>query len=147
MVSYVTTQVLPNVTNVTNVTEESTLINTTHDYYFDSIDDNRFLLPWWQQTIFTFAFILILLVSAVGNLIVIWIVLAHKNMRTVTNYFIVNLAVADFLISILNLPWTFFFLLYQDWWFGPHFCRFCLFIAPCSISASVLTFMAIAIDR
>ena len=143
MVSHVT-EVILNATSVTNVTEVNSVTNRTHDVY---LDENRFLLPWWQQTIFMFAFLLILLVSAVGNLIVIWIVLAHKNMRTVTNYFIVNLAVADFLISILNLPWTFFFLLYQDWWFGPHFCRFTLFIAPCSISASVLTFMAIAIDR
>ena len=139
MVSHVT-DVIINATSVINVTEVNPVMNQTYD-------DNRFLLPWWQQTIFIFAFIVILLVAACGNLIVIWIVLAHKRMRTVTNYFIVNLAVADFLISILNMPWTFFFLLYQDWWFGPHFCRFCLFISPCSISASVLTFMAIAIDR
>lgn len=29
-------------------------------------------------------------VATVGNLVVIWIVLAHKRMRTVTNYFIGN---------------------------------------------------------
>lgn len=139
MVSFVTDLII-NTTDVINVTELNQSINQTHE-------DNRFLLPWWQQTIFIFAFIIIVLVSACGNLIVIWIVLAHKRMRTVTNYFIVNLAVADFLISILNMPWTFFFLLYQDWWLGAVFCRFCLFISPCSISASVLTFMAIAIDR
>lgn len=139
MVSFVTV-LSYNATDHTNVTVETPTTNQTHE-------DNRFLLPWWQQTIFIFAFIVILLVAACGNLIVIWIVLAHKRMRTVTNYFIVNLAVADFLISVLNMIWTFFFLLYQDWWFGAIFCRFCLFISPCSISASVLTFMAIAIDR
>ena len=129
-----------NVTEVTNVSSVTPAMNQTYD-------DNPFFLPWWQQTIFIFAFVVILLVASCGNVIVIWIVLAHKRMRTVMNYFIVNLAVADFLISVLNMIWTFPYLLYQDWWFGAFFCRFCLFIAPCSISASVLTFMAIAIDR
>nr|KAG5690705.1 hypothetical protein BaRGS_005068 [Batillaria attramentaria] len=86
-------------------------------------------------------------VAAGGNLIVIWIVLAHKRMRTVTNYFLVNLAVADVLISLLNTPFNFLFNLYQDWWFDRGYCKFSFFIAPCAISASVLTFMAIAIDR
>ncbi|KAH3871656.1 tachykinin-like peptides receptor 99D [Dreissena polymorpha] len=121
-------------TNVTSTTQESA-------------DPYQFLLPWWQQTIFFVAFAAILLISAGGNLVVIWIVLAHKRMRTVTNYFLVNLALADFLISQLNLPFTFLYLLYQDWWFGTFFCKLSCFISPCTISASVLTFMAIAVDR
>lgn len=110
-------------------------------------NDDQFLLPWWQQTVFFLALISILIIASGGNLIAIWIVLAHKRMRTVTNYFLVNLAIADFLISVLNMPFTFLFLMYQDWWFGTFFCKFSCFISPCTISVSVLTFMAIAIDR
>lgn len=106
-----------------------------------------FLLPWWQQTVFSLAFVAILIVASGGNLIVVWIVLAHKRMRTVTNYFLVNLAIADFLISVLNMPFTFIYLLYQNWWFGAFFCKFTVFISTCTISVSVLTFMAIAMDR
>ncbi|KAL4240924.1 Substance-K receptor [Mactra antiquata] len=106
-----------------------------------------FLLPWWQQAIFFFAFAAILIVAAGGNLIVVWIVLAHKRMRTVTNYFLVNLAIADFLISVLNMPFTIIYLIYQNWWFGTFFCKCALFISTCTISVSVLTFMAIAMDR
>lgn len=108
---------------------------------------DAFRLPWWQQTIFYAAFLVITVISAGGNLIVIWIVLAHKPMRSVTNYFLVNLAIADFLISILNMPFTVIFSMYQNWWFGNFFCIVSLFISPCTISVSVLTFMAIAIDR
>lgn len=107
----------------------------------------QFLLPWWQQTIFYAAFVVIFLVSAGGNLIVIWIVLAHKRMRTVTNYFLVNLAIADFLIAIFNMTFTFMFSMYQNWWFGNAFCKISTFIFTSTISSSVLTFMAIAIDR
>ncbi|KAH3871652.1 hypothetical protein DPMN_034861 [Dreissena polymorpha] len=124
----------------------STTMNVT-EMTREPEDPYQFVLPWWQQTIFYFAFAAILLISAGGNLVVVWIVLAHKRMRTVTNYFLVNLALADFLISQLNLPFTFQYLLYQDWWFGIFFCKLSCFISPCTISASVLTFMAIAVDR
>lgn len=125
---------LPATTNVTAGTNQSDL-------------GDHYSMPWWQQTVFFLAMISILIIASGGNLIVIWIVLAHKRMRTVTNYFLVNLAIADFLISILNMPFTFLFLMYQDWWFGTFFCKFSCFISPCTISVSVLTFMAIAIDR
>ena len=107
----------------------------------------NFTLPWWQQLFFYIIFVAMFVVAAGGNIIVIWIVLAHKRMRTVTNYFLVNLAVADVMISLLNTPFNFVFNLYQDWWFDRIYCKFCFFISPCAISASVLTFMAIAIDR
>lgn len=110
-------------------------------------DENRFILPWWQQLLFISAFAPMIIAAAGGNIIVIWIVLAHKRMRTVTNYFLVNLAVADALISIFNTCFTLSFLLYQNWWYGEAYCKFSRFISDCTISASVFTFMAIAIDR
>lgn len=106
-----------------------------------------FILPWWQQFFFITVYAVMFLVATGGNVIVVWIVLAHKRMRTVTNYFLVNLAVADTLISLLNTLFTFTFIMYQDWWYGEPFCKFTNFISICAITASVLTFMAIAIDR
>lgn len=109
--------------------------------------ENPFVMPWWQQAIFITAFIILFLMATVGNLVVIWIVLAHKRMRTVTNYFLVNLAVADGLISVLNTLFTSTFLMYQDWWYGEIWCKFTTFISVCTVTASVLTLMAISIDR
>lgn len=137
---------LTSAVNTDNMTTLTFVNNVTAEYN-QSDSENHFLLPWWQQSIFFLALVAILAVASGGNLIVIWIVLAHKRMRTVTNYFLVNLAIADFLISVLNMPFTFMFLVYQDWWFGTFFCKFSCFISPCTISVSVLTFMAIAIDR
>ncbi|VDI02049.1 tachykinin receptor 3 [Mytilus galloprovincialis] len=111
------------------------------------MEENIFVMPWWQQGLFITAFVILFLVATVGNLIVIWIVLAHKRMRTVTNYFLVNLAVADALISVLNTLFTSTFLMYQDWWYGLAWCKFTTFISVCTVAASVLTLMAIAIDR
>lgn len=105
------------------------------------------ILPLWQRILFITLYVAMFLIATGGNMIVIWIVMAHKRMRTVTNYFLVNLAVADTLISLLNTPFTSSFLLYQDWWYGELYCKFTIFISVCTICASVLTFMAIAIDR
>jgi hypothetical protein len=105
------------------------------------------LMPVWQQVVFIVAYVVMIVVAAGGNLAVIWIVMAHKRMRTFTNYFLVNLAVADTLISLFNTAFVSTFLIYQDWWYGEAYCKFCNFISVCTLAASVLTFMSIAIDR
>ena len=44
-------------------------------------------------------------VGLTGNFLVIWVVLTDKKMRnSVTNLFIVNLAIADFLIMLFGIP-------------------------------------------
>ena len=50
---------------------------------------NQFILPWWRTLLWTMLFAVMVVVSTGGNLIVIWIVLADRRMRTVTNYFLV----------------------------------------------------------
>ena len=109
--------------------------------------ENPWILAWYLQVIYIIIFVVTVVISAGGNIIVIWIVVAHRRMRTVTNYFLVNLAVADALISILNTLFNFVYMLHNHWPFGKHYCKFTQFIAPCTISASVFTFMAIAVDR
>lgn len=69
-----------------NVTELE--LNAT----FEPTEDPRldqFVLPWWRVLIWTILFAVIVVVSTGGNLIVIYIVLADRRMRTVTNYFLV----------------------------------------------------------
>ena len=57
-------------------------------------------------TIFVASYLLIFLVCMVGNGVVCFIVLRSKNMRTVTNLFILNLAVSDLLVGIFCMPTT-----------------------------------------
>lgn len=44
------------------------------------------------------------LLSVIGNTLVIWIVFSTKQMQTVTNLFIANLAMADVIISVFAIP-------------------------------------------
>lgn len=56
--------------------------------------------------IFIVSYLLIFVVCMVGNGVVCFIVLRSKNMWTVTNLFILNLAVSDLLVGIFCMPTT-----------------------------------------
>lgn len=55
---------------------------------------------------FIVSYLLIFLVCMLGNGVVCFIVLRSKHMRTVTNLFILNLAVSDLLVGIFCMPTT-----------------------------------------
>lgn len=52
------------------------------------------------------AYVIVFIVGLIGNSFVIAVVLRSPRMRTVTNYFIVNLAIADILVIVFCLPAT-----------------------------------------
>lgn len=56
--------------------------------------------------VYCVAYIFVFIVGLVGNSFVIAVVLRSPRMRTVTNFFIVNLAVADILVIVFCLPAT-----------------------------------------
>ncbi|XP_055584700.1 tachykinin-like peptides receptor 86C [Uranotaenia lowii] len=104
-------------------------------------------LPWQQKMAWGVVFGAMLLVAITGNSIVLWIVLAHRRMRTVTNYFLLNLSVADLLMSSLNCSFNFIFMLNSDWPFGAVYCTINNFMANMSVASSVFTLVAISLDR
>ena len=53
-----------------------------------------------------FVYGLIFVIALIGNSLVICVVCKNPGMRNVTNVFIVNLAVADILVTLLCMPLT-----------------------------------------
>ncbi|XP_063703938.1 tachykinin-like peptides receptor 99D [Culicoides brevitarsis] len=127
-----------------NTTTEQIDVTTQNSSELNNIS---FVLPIWRQILWSILFTGMVVVATVGNLVVIWIVLAHKRMRTVTNYFIVNLSIADAMVSTLNVTFNYVYMLNSDWPFGTLYCKISQFVAILSIAASVFTLMAISIDR
>ncbi|KAJ9579513.1 hypothetical protein L9F63_004832, partial [Diploptera punctata] len=74
-------------------------------------------------------------------------VAAHRRMRTVTNYFLVNLSISDLLMSLLNCTFNFIFMINSDWPFGAFYCTVNNFVANVTVAASVFTLVAISMDR
>lgn len=59
-----------------------------------------------MTAVYCVAYLLVFAVGLVGNCFVIAVVFRSPRMRTVTNFFIVNLAVADILVIVFCLPAT-----------------------------------------
>ncbi|XP_051543376.1 neuropeptide FF receptor 2-like [Myxocyprinus asiaticus] len=97
--------------------------------------------------IFIMSYLLIFLVCMVGNGVVCFIVLRSKNMRTVTNLFILNLAISDLLVGIFCMPTTLLDNIITGWPFGSMVCKMSGMVQGISVSASVFTLVAIAVDR
>ncbi|CAH2981915.1 unnamed protein product [Chilo suppressalis] len=59
-----------------------------------------------MTAVYCVAYLLVFVVGLIGNCFVIAVVYRSPRMRTVTNFFIVNLAVADILVIVFCLPAT-----------------------------------------
>uniref|UniRef100_A0A1A9VF93 G-protein coupled receptors family 1 profile domain-containing protein n=1 Tax=Glossina austeni TaxID=7395 RepID=A0A1A9VF93_GLOAU len=90
---------------------------------------------------------LISILAIIGNCLVIWIVATAKQMHTVTNMYIANLAFADVIIAVFCIPFQFQAALLQCWNLPQFMCAFCPFVQAVSVNVSVFTLTAIAVDR
>uniref|UniRef100_A0A8C6UZG3 Alpha-1A adrenergic receptor n=1 Tax=Neogobius melanostomus TaxID=47308 RepID=A0A8C6UZG3_9GOBI len=89
----------------------------------------------------------LILFAVVGNILVILSVVCHRNLRTVTNYFIVNLAVADLLISSIVLPFSAIMEILDRWVFGRVFCNIWAAVDVLCCTASIMSLCVISVDR
>lgn len=118
----------------------SSLINTCEK---NKLDDTTY----FQTTVYML-YILIFVIALFGNGVVCYIVLSTTRMKTVTNYFIVNLAVGDILMSLFCVPFSFVsILLLQYWPFGSVLCHLVNYSQAVSVLVSAYTLVAISIDR
>ncbi|CAB1432318.1 unnamed protein product [Pleuronectes platessa] len=108
---------------------------------------NQFVQPPWRVALWSIAYSVVLAVAVFGNLIVIWIILAHKRMRTVTNYFLLNLAFSDASMAAFNTLINFIYAAHGEWYFGEAYCKFHNFFPVTSVFASIYSMTAIAVDR
>lgn len=60
-----------------------------------------------ERLFWVLIFSIMVLVAAGGNTIVVYIVSTNKEMKSVTNYFLVNLSLADTMVSTLNVIFNF----------------------------------------
>ncbi|XP_030057666.1 substance-P receptor [Microcaecilia unicolor] len=138
--------------NIINPEMDSTTVAAFNGSFNRSLNDtegaaNQFVQPGWQIALWAVAYSFIVLVSVVGNIIVIWIILAHKRMRTVTNYFLVNLAFAEASMAAFNTVVNFTYAIHNDWYYGLGYCKFHNFFPISAVFASIYSMTAIALDR
>ena len=98
-------------------------------------------------------FSIILLISLVGNTLIIVIVYKRKELRKTTNYFIVNMAVSDFIYPLTSIPITLAQIASssQQWPIGGKAglvsCKAITFLRRASSTVSIGSLVCIALDR
>lgn len=99
------------------------------------------------QTIVYSMYGTIFILALMGNIFVCYMVLSSPRMRTVTNYFIMNLAVGDIMITLICVPFTPISLLKQYWPFPSYWCPIANYSMALSVFVSAYTLVAISIDK
>ncbi|ESO09429.1 hypothetical protein HELRODRAFT_120633, partial [Helobdella robusta] len=98
-------------------------------------------------TISTIAYSIIFVLALVNNIIVLTVVQKFPPMKSVTNYFIANLASADLFVTFLVLPFTLLSNILTEWHFGWFLCKVIPYMQAVSILISINTLSAVAIER
>uniref|UniRef100_A0A1B6EG77 G-protein coupled receptors family 1 profile domain-containing protein n=1 Tax=Clastoptera arizonana TaxID=38151 RepID=A0A1B6EG77_9HEMI len=83
----------------------------------------------------------------VGNCLVIAAVYMSSKLRSVTNLFIVSLAVADLMVGVAVLPFSATWSVFKVWIFGDLWCSVWLAVDVWMCTASILNLCAISLDR
>lgn len=116
----------------------------------ESPEGNGTTLPFALdvQAVGVGVFLAVFILSAiVGNILVILSVACNRHLQTVTNYFIVNLAIADLLLSTTVLPFSATLEVLGFWVFGRIFCNIWAAVDVLCCSASIMSLCIISVDR
>ncbi|XP_071943803.1 melanopsin-like [Antedon mediterranea] len=122
--------------------------NETGDFVSSTINPSPVSWSRGELIFQVFCLSLIMVIGIIGNGLVIVSVIISRQLRTVTNVYVVNLAVTD-LLTVLNMPWTIVAMLSdRNGW--PLVDWLCVFTAGCLIvcvASSIYTLAMIAISR
>ncbi|XP_076101251.1 LOW QUALITY PROTEIN: neuropeptide Y receptor type 2-like [Mytilus galloprovincialis] len=129
---------MENITNITN--------NFIKRYEKDSSSEQLMQNPVLLVT-YIVLYCVIFILGVSGNCLVVFVVVCKKEMRTVINIFITNLAVSDILLCLLAVPFTPISYYLQSWVFGEFFCHLLSMTLAICVYVSTLTSTIIAVIR
>ena len=100
------------------------------------------------KLLFVVLYLVIIVLGFCGNVLVIVVVAVHRQLRTVTNMFIVSLAVSDALIAAFNMPFQLDqYIANFEWKMGEPMCKISRYLQGVVIVCSIQTLTGIAVDR
>ncbi|XP_061830098.1 somatostatin receptor type 5-like [Nerophis lumbriciformis] len=128
--------------------DNMTLINTEDEAYATgysaNMTDMSELMPFGMVTAVVYGIVFI--VGLLGNTLAIFVVIRYSKMKTVTNMYILNLALADELY-ILGIPFLATNSVLSYWPYGDFFCKVCMTADAMSQFTSTFCLTVMSIDR
>ncbi|XP_078413701.1 somatostatin receptor type 1-like [Cetorhinus maximus] len=99
-----------------------------------------------RMVVIQFIYAIVCLIGLVGNSMVIFVILRYGKMKTATNIYILNLAIADELF-MLSVPFLSASAALQRWPFGSLMCRTVLSVDGINQFTSVFCLTVLSVDR
>ncbi|XP_042317417.1 histamine H3 receptor [Sceloporus undulatus] len=90
---------------------------------------------------------LLIVATVVGNALVMLAFVVDSSLRTQNNYFLLNLAISDFLVGAFCIPLYVPYVLTGRWTFGRSFCKLWLVVDYLLCTTSVFNIVLISYDR
>lgn len=114
--------------------------NTSMDYrdYDQEPDASKIIIPS--------IYALVCCVGLTGNAMVIYVILKYAKMKTATNIYILNLAIADELF-MLSVPFLATSAAVRHWPFGSLMCRLVLSVDGINMFTSIFCLTVLSVDR
>uniref|UniRef100_A0A8C3KMP4 Gastrin/cholecystokinin type B receptor n=1 Tax=Calidris pygmaea TaxID=425635 RepID=A0A8C3KMP4_9CHAR len=103
--------------------------------------------PHLDLTVRVLLYALIFLLSVCGNGLVVAVLLLNRRLRTVTNSFLLSLALSDLLLALCCMPFTLLPNLMGTFVFGEAVCKLMAYLMGVSVSVSTFSLVAIATER
>ncbi|ELU17570.1 hypothetical protein CAPTEDRAFT_62906, partial [Capitella teleta] len=103
--------------------------------------------PVWEAGVKIASYMVIIVMALIGNLLVLVTVARTRRLHTTTNFYIVNLAVSDLLVTLMCTWVHLVDDLTEGWVLGAFFCKFNTFAQVLALVSSILTLTLIACDR
>lgn len=98
------------------------------------------------QVLRIISYVVICILGTFGNMLVL-LATRKQRMRSVTNLFIANLALADLAVCVFSIPISVAYTSLNYWPFGSMLCKTMPYLQGVTVAASVGTLIAIACDR
>ena len=114
--------------------------NSSLDYedYLQEPDASKIIIPS--------IYALVCCVGLTGNAMVIYVILKYAKMKTATNIYILNLAIADELF-MLSVPFLATSAAVRHWPFGSLMCRLVLSVDGINMFTSIFCLTVLSVDR
>lgn len=90
---------------------------------------------------------LIFILAVTGNTLVISVLAQNKRMRTVTNVFLLNLAISDLLLAVFCIPFTLIPVILKNFIFGAVMCVLVRYLQATLVAVNSLTLLALSLER
>ncbi|XP_069142527.1 histamine H1 receptor-like [Argopecten irradians] len=143
----------------------------SNDYYleFNGTTPDYFLFPWdnfvyntsnstslnknilednlWRKIPLSVLLLILCLLTVVGNAMVLHAVRTERRLQTVSNMYIVSLAVADLIVGIFVMPVSTVYIFTEEWIFGVAVCQIWIVIDYTASTASILNLFILSVDR